>query len=134
MQRMRIELDQRKAGEAHQTKEIPSPNPIPNKQPDKSVGRVPQIAFPLRGAPHVSVGWRPTLQPVHNKTPGIVYSRKAKKNGGREPPSSDSSSSNESSEKNNSSKSSHDKESEDTDELPFRKGAEVHDIATPRSP
>eukprot|EP00971_Amphidinium_carterae_P158974 3152022-Amphidinium_carterae.1 len=90
---MRIELDQRKAGEANQTREIPSRNPIPNKQTNNSAGRVPQIAFPLRGSPQASVGWKPTLQPVHNQKPGTVYSRKAKNDGGRGPPSSDSSSS-----------------------------------------
>eukprot|EP00971_Amphidinium_carterae_P058904 1164524-Amphidinium_carterae.1 len=90
----------------------------------------------MRGTPHVSVGWKPSLQPVHNKKPGTVYSRKAKKNGGRGPPSSDSSSSSTSSKKSDASATPHDYESEHTDESPLstRKGAEVHNIATPRSP
>eukprot|EP00971_Amphidinium_carterae_P290243 5762918-Amphidinium_carterae.1 len=70
MQRMRLELEQKKAGEAHLVKEKPSLKPIPNEQTNSTAARVPHIAFPSRGTPRVSVGWRPTLQPVHNKKPG----------------------------------------------------------------
>eukprot|EP00971_Amphidinium_carterae_P162437 3220193-Amphidinium_carterae.1 len=124
MQRMRFELEQKKTGEAHQIKEKPSRKPIPNEQTNNTAARVPQIAFPSCGAPHVSVGWRPTLQPVQSRKPGTMYSRKAKKDGGREPPSSDSPSSSEASEKSNVSSTSRDNDTEDTDESPLRKGAE----------
>eukprot|EP00971_Amphidinium_carterae_P134649 2668584-Amphidinium_carterae.1 len=134
MERMRIELEQKKAGEAHRVTETPSRNPIPSEQTNNKAGRIPRIAFPTRGTPHVSVGWKPSLQPVQSKKSGTVYSRKAKKDGGCEPPSSDSSSSSASSEKSEASKSSHHEDTDDTDESPLRKGAEVHNIATPRSP
>eukprot|EP00971_Amphidinium_carterae_P131281 2600328-Amphidinium_carterae.1 len=48
MQRMRIELNQKKAGEDLSVKDNPSPNPIPNEQPNNTAGRVPLIAFPSR--------------------------------------------------------------------------------------
>eukprot|EP00971_Amphidinium_carterae_P048419 954447-Amphidinium_carterae.1 len=52
MQRMRFELEQKKAGEAHLVKEKPSQKPIPNGQTNNTAGRVPHIAFPSRGTPH----------------------------------------------------------------------------------
>eukprot|EP00971_Amphidinium_carterae_P169145 3350954-Amphidinium_carterae.1 len=52
MQRMRIELNQKKAGEANRIKEKPSLNPIPNEQTNNTAARVPHIAFPTRGTPH----------------------------------------------------------------------------------
>eukprot|EP00971_Amphidinium_carterae_P252777 5018558-Amphidinium_carterae.1 len=70
MQRMRIELNQKKAGEANKAKEKPSLNPIPNEQTKNNAARVPHIAFPTRGAPHVSVGWKPSLQTVQKQTTG----------------------------------------------------------------
>eukprot|EP00971_Amphidinium_carterae_P108769 2153710-Amphidinium_carterae.1 len=82
MQRMRTELEQKKAGEAHRVTETPSRNPIPNEQTKNTAGRIPHIAFPTRGTPHVSAGWKPSLQPVQSKKPSTVYSRKAKKDGG----------------------------------------------------
>eukprot|EP00971_Amphidinium_carterae_P274798 5453052-Amphidinium_carterae.1 len=142
MQRLRMEIEQSKAGEARgNPNQEPLRNPIPNNtQQQTTASQVPPICLPSRAASRVSVGWKPTLHPVHKSKPGTVYSRKAKKSGGREPPSSDSSSSSSSSEKSDSSKSSDhgsepsQDEIEDTNKAPLRRKTEVHNIATPRSP
>eukprot|EP00971_Amphidinium_carterae_P078092 1545033-Amphidinium_carterae.1 len=52
MQRMRFELEQKKAGEAPFVKEKPWLKPIPNEQTNNNAARVPHIAFPSRGTPH----------------------------------------------------------------------------------